>query len=87
LNLNPAVDRSFLVWNHDPQRLSVVLDVHLIWRVRYSADCAIFAAHGCVATPWNGMVIVAIAPTARCCALPRTLKTAHSTFVQPPDSG
>jgi hypothetical protein len=38
------------------------------------ADCAIFAAHGGVATSWNGMTIP------RRCALPCTPKTAHSTL-------
>ena len=41
--------------------------------VRYEANCTIFVAHGCVATPWNGTTIP------RRCALPYATKTAHST--------
>jgi len=34
-NPNPAAGRSFPVQDHDPQRLYVVLDIYLIWRIRY----------------------------------------------------
>jgi hypothetical protein len=48
-------------------------DVHLFGERRYGADCTAFRAHGGVATPWNGTTVP------RRCALPCTLKTAHST--------
>jgi len=45
-----------------------------LWVSRYRADCTVLAAHGGVATPWNGTTI----PRRR--ALPCTSITAHSTL-------
>jgi hypothetical protein len=55
------------------KRNSRQIKIHLSGEQRYGADCTVFAAHGGVATAWNGMTIP------RRCALSCTPKTAHST--------